>query len=96
MPNLINILKNTITSTAIATSDQPGDQDQRRKKTREQMDGERKKAVEEALKGGGDGMSWGTVMIFSCEKDCCYVNADMGEESKECWREECVLVQWDM
>ncbi|EKM81971.1 hypothetical protein AGABI1DRAFT_112151 [Agaricus bisporus var. burnettii JB137-S8] len=96
MPNLINILKNTITSTAIATSDQPGDQDQRRKKTREQMDGERKKAVEEALKGGGDGMSWGTVMIFSCEKDCCYVTADMGEESKECWREECVIVQWDM
>jgi pre-rRNA-processing protein TSR4 len=88
MPNLINVLKNS-------TADQPGNQDQRHKKTGELTDGERKKAVQEALKGGGDGMSWGTVMIFSCEKDCCYVTTEDKKDVKECWREEYVLVQWD-
>lgn len=78
MPNLINVLK--------ASQDQSIDQ---KKQTVE----ERKKAIEEALKGG-DGMSWGTVMIFSCEKDCC-VATEEGTEARDCWREELVLVQWD-
>ncbi|KAJ3563791.1 hypothetical protein NP233_g8705 [Leucocoprinus birnbaumii] len=74
MPNLINILK----------------QDKNSNGNSKMTDEERKKAVERELKGGADGMSWGTVMIFSCEKDCC-----LDENGKECWREEVVLVQWD-
>lgn len=50
-------------------------------------DDERRKAVELALKGG-DGMGWGTAMVFSCEKDCC--------TGKDAWREEHVLIQWDI
>ncbi|KXN89390.1 putative 20S rRNA accumulation protein 4 [Leucoagaricus sp. SymC.cos] len=76
MPNLINILKTS-------PQDQPND--------KKQTDEERKKVVEQALKSG-DGMSWGTAMIFSCEKDCCLPD---GASGKECWREEVVLVQWD-
>jgi len=58
-------------------------------------DEERKKAVEKALMRGDEiGMEWGTCMVFSCEKDCCL---DDGKgESQECWREEIVLVQWDV
>ncbi|KAF8517960.1 programmed cell death protein 2 [Hysterangium stoloniferum] len=43
---------------------------------------ERRKAILDV------GMEWGTCFIFSCEKDCC-----PGEEG---WREEKVLVQWDV
>ena len=61
-------------------------------------DEERRKAVENALKGGNApdtrGMGWGTCMIFSCEKDCC-VDDDGEFEARECWREELVIVQWD-
>jgi pre-rRNA-processing protein TSR4 len=79
MPNLINVL-------------QPGETE------RNLTDEERRKAVVKVLKGDDisdtKGMSWGTCMIFSCEKDCCV--DDNGEfEARECWREELVLVQWD-
>lgn len=75
MPNLINILKDA--------SD----------KGKALTDEERRKAVEKALKGDAEtrGMDWGTVMVFSCEKDCC-----TGEGAKEAWREEHVLIQWEM
>ncbi|KAK0206257.1 programmed cell death protein 2 [Desarmillaria ectypa] len=58
-------------------------------------DEERRKVVQEALKGGDGnrGMDWGTCMVFSCEKDCCTEN---GQDVREAWREEHVLVQWDV
>ncbi|KAF5383784.1 hypothetical protein D9615_003710 [Tricholomella constricta] len=56
---------------------------------------ERRKAVDQALKGVGavdEGrMEWGTCMVFSCEKDCC-TDAN-GKPAREAWREEVVLVQ---
>lgn len=52
---------------------------------------EGKTGLETTLKGG-DGMSWGTAMIFSCQQDCCFVD---DKEAKECWTEEVVVVQWD-
>ncbi|KAF5362146.1 hypothetical protein D9756_002543 [Leucocoprinus leucothites] len=85
MPNLINVLK----SSQGGQSNGDG-----KKKSTVLTDEERKKAVEKALKSG-DGMSWGTVMIFSCEKNCCLSNAETTKEAKECWREEVVVVQWD-
>jgi len=55
---------------------------------------ERRRAVEQALKGGGgQGMEWGTCMVFSCENDC---RLEGGKETKEVWREERVVVQWDV
>ncbi|KAF9443666.1 hypothetical protein P691DRAFT_808479 [Macrolepiota fuliginosa MF-IS2] len=79
MPNLINVLK--------ALQDKPED-------PKKQTEEERRKAVAQALKGG-DGMSWGTAMIFSCEKDCCISTEGQVKEQRECWREEVVLIQWD-
>ncbi|KAJ7035698.1 programmed cell death protein 2 [Mycena alexandri] len=80
MPNLINVL---------STGDS---QDQRKKLT----DEERRKLVEQELKGGSSdgrrGMEWGTCLIFSCSKDCSLT--DDGKEARESWREEAVLVQW--
>jgi len=82
MPNLINILKSN---------------DDKKEKDRQMTEEERKKEVEKVLKGGGDinkaGMEWGTCMIFTCGKDCCVEN---GSGAKNCWREEIVLVQWDV
>jgi pre-rRNA-processing protein TSR4 len=65
--------------------------------------GEGMKSVKEREKRGGGkgnskgddqvdekrGMEWGTCIIFSCEKDC-------SDDMMECWREEFVLVQWDV
>ncbi|PBK72937.1 hypothetical protein ARMSODRAFT_1015759 [Armillaria solidipes] len=63
--------------------------------TKNVSDEERRKAVQEALKGrgGNRGMDWGTCMVFSCEKDCCTEN---GQGAREAWKEEHVLVQWDV
>ncbi|KAI0343142.1 hypothetical protein BDW22DRAFT_1407066 [Trametopsis cervina] len=81
MPNLINVLSRA------------GVKEQRAKQT----DEERRKEVERALKGGTGvertGMEWGTCMVFSCEQNCCL---DNGSPVKGCWREEIVLVQWDI
>ncbi|KAJ2919519.1 hypothetical protein MD484_g913, partial [Candolleomyces efflorescens] len=61
-------------------------------------DEQRRKAVEKVLKKGDKdargSMEWGTCMVFSCEEDCC-LDANQ-KESKEAWREEYVLVQWDV
>jgi pre-rRNA-processing protein TSR4 len=81
MPNLINVLRRS-------------DEAETQKKM---TDEERRKAVEQALKGvGGDGnpargMDWGTCLVFSCEKDCCVEEG--GKGAKECWREEVVIIQ---
>lgn len=56
-------------------------------------DAERIKTVQDTLKRSR-GMGWGTCMIFSCGNDCCL--DDQGKEGEECWREEYVLVQWDV
>lgn len=83
MPNLINVLRD-------AANDKQLDM---RKLTDEQ----RIKAVQDALRRnkepGSRGMEWGTCMVFSCGNDCC--PGDGGQDDKECWREEYVLVQWD-
>ncbi|KAG2011609.1 hypothetical protein CC2G_011703 [Coprinopsis cinerea AmutBmut pab1-1] len=80
MPNLINVLR------------------PKESEPRKQTDEERRKAVEEALKRGNKdqrgSMEWGTCMVFSCEKDCCF-DDETKEESKFTWREEVVLIQWD-
>ncbi|KAI0641854.1 programmed cell death protein 2 [Trametes meyenii] len=55
-------------------------------------DAERRAEVMHAFKGAAasKGMEWGTCMVFSCEKDC------TGGKEGSTWREEYVLVQWDV
>ncbi|KAJ4473721.1 programmed cell death protein 2 [Lentinula aciculospora] len=58
-------------------------------------DEDRRTAVQQTLKGGSEkGMEWGTCMIFSCKNDC-RVDEE-GKEENDVWREELVLVQWDV
>ncbi|KIK65701.1 hypothetical protein GYMLUDRAFT_39202 [Collybiopsis luxurians FD-317 M1] len=58
-------------------------------------DEERRAVIQKVLKGGVEkGMEWGTCLVFSCENDC-RVDAD-SKEMKDVWREEQVLVQWDV
>ena len=83
MPNLINVLKSSKNKGKGTTK-------------KEQTDEERRKEVERLLKGGDverAGMEWGTCLIFSCENDCC---VEDGTQAKSCWREEEVLIQWDL
>jgi len=78
MPNLINVIKDTPST---AGSGQRGDI----------SDQERRAHLQNLLERKDDsvrGMEWGTVLLFSCEKDCC-------SEQQEGWFEEFVLVQWD-
>ncbi|KAJ7880286.1 programmed cell death protein 2, partial [Mycena olivaceomarginata] len=81
MPNLINVLRTS------------GDAEDTRKKL---TDEERRKVVEQELKGGSSvgsrGMEWGTCLIFSCSKDCSLT--DDGKDARDSWREETVLIQW--
>jgi len=80
MPNLINVVKGSDVE-----------------KGKNVTDEERRTSVEQALNTGNAGekreMEWGTCIVFSCERDCCI--GDDGNEARECWREEVVLVQWD-
>jgi len=80
MPNLINIL---------GSSSSTGGEDSTT------TDEQRKETLRQLLKGGPDGrgMEWGTVLVFSCEKDCCYGRGI--KEKQGTWTEEVVLVQWD-
>ena len=80
MPNLINIIG--------AGSSADGD----RSAT---TDEERKEVMRKLLKGDADGrgMEWGTILVFSCEKDCCLGPGN--KEKQDAWSEELVLVQWD-
>jgi len=81
MPHLINVLRAS------------GDAEDGRKKL---TDEERRKLVEQELKGGSSGgsrgMEWGTCLIFSCSKDCSLT--DDGKEARDSWREEAVRIQW--
>ncbi|EJT96578.1 hypothetical protein DACRYDRAFT_120009 [Dacryopinax primogenitus] len=77
MPNLINLLRPAESSSS---------------KKRPTLE-ERQAELDALLKGGSDGMEWGTIMIFSCLADCCQ-NVDR-TPSSELWAEELVLVQWD-
>ena len=80
MPNLINILGRGSTTggeDAATTEDQ------------------RKDVVQRLLKSNPDGrgMEWGTVLVFTCEKDCCLGPGN--KEKQDAWSEELVLVHWD-
>jgi len=79
MPNLINVLRPT--------------QSEKKKQTDEERRLEIQKALKSEDKSAKTGMDWGTVMIFSCEGDCCEEN---GKQVKESWREEVVYIQWDV
>ncbi len=85
MPNLINIV-------GAASS---ADGDRLAKDDGATIGVERKDVIRKLLKGevGGRGMEWGTVLVFSCEKDCC-LSPD-NKEKQDAWREELALVQWD-
>lgn len=78
MPNIINVCRKGSTS-SVSLNDE-----------------ERRKVLEQELKGFNKtdsyGMEWGTVLVFSCERDCCLEGV---KTVKECWREEYVLVQWE-
>nr|GAT61031.1 predicted protein [Mycena chlorophos] len=81
MPNLINLLR-------ADTNNQP-------EPTVTMSDEQRRKFVAQELKGGAGssrGMNWGTCLVFSCSGDCC-VDAE-GQEARDVWCEELVLVQW--
>ncbi|KAI0028095.1 programmed cell death protein 2 [Vararia minispora EC-137] len=76
MPNLINVVKDYGQNVPPEVKD---------------TEEERREALEKLLKGKDEdarGMEWGTVLVFTCEKDCC-------PSVKARWREEHVLVQWD-
>ncbi|KAI0305953.1 programmed cell death protein 2 [Multifurca ochricompacta] len=79
MPNLINMVGRSSNTEGdeIATDEQ------------------RKEVVRKLLKGepDGRGMEWGTILVFSCEKDCCLGPGN--EEKQDAWSEELVLVHWD-
>jgi pre-rRNA-processing protein TSR4 len=78
MPNLINIIGSSADEDRGATTDE-----------------ERQEAMRKLLKGDAAvrGMEWGTILVFSCEKDCCLGPGN--KEKQDAWSEELVLVQWD-
>jgi pre-rRNA-processing protein TSR4 len=61
-------------------------------------------ALSESGREGGVGekgdMEWGTCLVFSCLADCCREKVGEGKiewkEVKAGWKEEFVLVQWDI
>jgi pre-rRNA-processing protein TSR4 len=79
MPNLINLLgRDSSTREDVTTTDE-----------------QRMVAIQRLLKGDPDrrGMEWGTVLVFSCEKDCC--PGPGNKEKQGAWAEETVLVHWE-
>ena len=78
MPNLINIMGSNADGGRGAMTDEG-----------------RKEAMRKLLKGDaeGRGMEWGTILVFSCEKDCCLGPGN--KEKQDAWSEELVLVHWD-
>ncbi|KAF9511263.1 hypothetical protein BS47DRAFT_1373118 [Hydnum rufescens UP504] len=91
MPNLINVFHSS-SSKNLA------------KAKKSQTDEERRAEVARVLQGGGVGkkgdMEWGTCLVFSCLADCCREKVGEGKiewkEVKAGWKEEFVLVQWDV
>jgi pre-rRNA-processing protein TSR4 len=80
MPNLINIIGRDLSA---GGEDVPTTNEQR------------KEVVRQLLKGDPDGcgMEWGTILVFTCEKDCCIGPGN--KERQGAWTEELVLVHWD-
>jgi pre-rRNA-processing protein TSR4 len=79
VPSLINILRPHTLSTGGAD----GSNDEGKKAT-EMTEEERKEELEKIAKGEVDeGMEWGSILVFSCERDCVGV------------REEWVGVEWE-
>ena len=79
MPNLINILgRDSSSGEEDVTSDE-----------------RRKEAIQQLLTGDphGRGMEWGTILVFSCENDCC--TGTGVKDNQSAWTEELVLVHWD-
>lgn len=114
MPNLINVIR--AAKKASSAKDKKDKSTSTSKKP--QTDEERKAEVARLLLGDsstsfkagetdedveGD-MEWGTVLVFSCAKDCCRVlrSVEGGkskagwEDAKAAWKDEYVLVQWDV
>lgn len=83
MPNLINVLRDSVDDKHVGV----------RKMTDEQRIQEVRDTLKRNKEPGSRGMEWGTCMVFSCANDCCVDEG--GQDDKECWREEYVLVQWD-
>ena len=89
MPNLIHVLQQSCTSTA-------GNEGDWKNKTDEERKSELQRILKVNRKQTGSterGMEWGTCMIFSCEKDCCV--DENNQNTKECWAEELVMIQWE-
>jgi len=57
--------------------------------------GQQTEGVRRLLQGNPDGrgMEWGTILVFTCEKDCCVGPGN--KEKQGAWTEELVLVHWD-
>ena len=80
MPNLINILGRDLNT---GGEDIPTSNERRNEAIRRLLQGDSE----------GRGMEWGTILVFTCEKDCC-----IGPDNKEkqgAWAEELVFVHWD-
>jgi pre-rRNA-processing protein TSR4 len=103
MPNLINVIR----SARLASSSKSN------KTTKSQTDEERKAEVARLLnltvgeskaetetdsEIEGD-MEWGTILVFSCIKDCCKAKASAANgkwvDVQAAWKDEYVVVQWD-
>lgn len=96
MPNLINVLRQARRTPGKDSGKQP---------VKKQTDEERRAEVARLLRGEaaspkddiGD-MEWGTCLVFSCIKDCCRAKGADGtwSDAESAWKDEFVLVQWDV
>jgi len=106
MPNLINVfhaLSSLSKNSAKAKKSQTDEE--RRVEVARVLHGQTPAiALSESGREGGEGekgdMEWGTCLVFSCLADCCREKVGEGKiewkEVKAGWKEEFVLVQWDV
>lgn len=100
MPNLINVIR-AARKAAVSSGAEKGMKPGSKSTTTTKINGNEDE-------GDGD-MEWGTVLIFTCSKDCCRMlkssdggSSNGGEASKgwedvqAAWKDEYVLVQWDV
>lgn len=95
MPNLINVFREA----------RKAQQSKAKAGAKTQTDEERRAEVARLLRGeevpeqGEGDMEWGTILVFSCIKDCCRADATGDGKGwtdvKAAWKGEHVLVQWD-
>lgn len=114
MPNLINVIR---AAKKASSSKDKKDSSGKSAPKKAQTDEERKAEVARLLLGdsaaskAGDpasevegDMEWGTVLVFSCTKDCCRVlrtgddakSRGGWEDAQAAWKDEYVLIQWDV